>query len=340
MNNKAPLSYSLFTSQRNSLSSSTTSLSSFLNINRHNSSLHHHNNYFQFFSIVRLRLALYFICLMAITTSLYCLLSFKVDSLKSSAFNSIHPVLLTSTSQILDELISKTNRYYLEYFHYKSVSKNSISTLKINSFELSKLIYIIDNVTKSNREEQQFDLYPFNHHSHSFKNNKYLQERDNVEYIEFEDNFDEDTNSVEYHLQQLGFDLQHIIYLYALSHPNNIRSKNESFKSMTTLSNKAHYHQRFNVQLQINASSLLPNEFLNSIILMTAVSSNQFHLALGLIKSFKEFCLWSFDHSSNSDFVPKFVLIIYDLGLYPEQLNEVNIYLCLFLIKLKFFHFF
>lgn len=314
---------SLFTSQRNSLSSSTNSLSSFTNINRHNGSSYHH---FQFFSIVRLRMALYFICLMAITTSLYCLLSFKPESLKSSAFNSIHPVLLTSTSQLLDELISNTNRYYLEYFHYKSVPKNSNSAkLKINSFELSKLIYLIDNVTKSNQEEQQFDSYPLNHHSHSLNNNKYLQERDNVEYIEFEDNFDEDTSSVEYHLQQLGFDLQHIIYLYALSHPNNIKSKNESFKSMTALSNKARYHQRFNVQLQMNVSSLLPNEFLTSIILITAVSSNQFHLALGLIKSFKEFCLWSFDHSSGSDFVPKFVLIIYDLGLYPEQLNEVNI---------------
>ncbi|XP_075585861.1 uncharacterized protein LOC124498286 [Dermatophagoides farinae] len=381
----------LLSSTTGSIPSSTSSSSS---------SYHHynHHHHMSMFSIGKLRLSLYFFCIFVITTSLYCLVSYRSpyyydhhlhlhhqtpfivinNNLDNDNNNDNHDVhhnrinlqdqvsnsllLLSSSKQaIMDNVIHMVNQYYLDYFHLmilnnddddmidmskkqmqKSVPNTNNNNNNERSIELYKLAYMIDNLTQmENNNDYNLKLLQ-NSIDNNNNNNKYLQERDNNDYADsvsdYDNDDDNDSNSIEYQLRQLGFNLKHIVYLYARNHPENITmssmltsinpdSSSSSSSSATGMKSNRYHHQR-HAQIKSkpqNLSGLLSDEFLGSIIFITAIDSNQFQLAKSFINSFEHFRHIGENGSrvqqQNSS---NFELMIYDLGLYPDQLSQIE----------------
>ncbi|KAH9416299.1 hypothetical protein DERP_000800 [Dermatophagoides pteronyssinus] len=240
------------------------------------------------------------------------------------------------------------NQYYLDYFHLMIFDNNnninndpvfvvdtstkqkhnSVPIINNNngrSIELYKLVNMIDNLTQI---DDNID-YNLKLSSNSF--NKYLQERDNNnnQYVDDYVNDDDDefdSSSIEYQLRQLGFNLKHIVYLYARNHPDNLTMasmaksiEDSSFSTTKIKSNRRFYHQRHaqTKSKSQNLSGLLSDEFLESIIFITAIDSNQFQLGKSFINSFGHF-------RKIGKNLLNFELMIYDLGLYPDQLSQIE----------------
>lgn len=312
-------------------------------------------------SISRLRFGLYLICILAITTSLYCLISYNSPrGLQSISIASHHHrytefrnglKILQSSSQILDEIIHQTNKHYLDWIHYFRNQKYDKHIVPDNQFkvpqngskhELSTLIYMFENLTRI-CQQNLIDINERNQMLYVLHNDNIKDDNNfvNAYFDDFDYDIDfEDSDTVEYHLLNLGFDLKNIINLYRLTHPVNTSRESETSTSIQNIGSTSSYKngfQKFSTftkSVQLNVSSLLSEDFINErtlftspTIFITGISSNQIHLAIEFIRSFENFRNYAWKNNPNNGvYNPEndFVLLIYDLGLYQDQIKEIE----------------
>lgn len=248
-------------------------------------------------ALVRLRPAIYFLCILAITSLFYCLVFYVHDEEAATGAHHYPSVNRNSHHQLLDELMRDANRHFIDNFH--KASKNVPLNEAGHSYELANNQSI----------DYGFDLL--------LLDGTHLTKQHKVETLDFE------PNTIEYYLRNLGFDLKQILRLQLEN--NNNRSNSRANRSSST---SLHHSQQ--QRLYLNRSTLFPLDFVRCstnhhhhqppIVFVTAFDSTQLNLGFDFIKSFE-----SFKYFGPQPYLA-FHLLIYDLGLYPSQLSEVTFF--------------
>ena len=272
-----------------------------------------HNKYGPLLTLIRLRPAIYFFCITAITTIFYCLVFYEHDGLQTSTTLHKYPMVNRNT-QLLDELMRNANRHFIDNFRRK------INVVPLDDVGIIR--YELNNDSSLLSTESEFEITLLDGGSQQLSGD--------MKKKFYDDDIEFDHDSIEYYLRHLGFDLQNIIRLGYSTGTNN--------RSMNMDSKSRHNKTSSNINqpnIYLNRSLLLPIEFIQSttiskpLVFVTAFDSTQFQLGFDFIKSFESFKLFASQQMNNNII---FNLVVYDLGLYPNQFNEVWILFFGFLI--------